>query len=106
MALGLSAGAWSAIASLASTGAGIGTGLARSSQSTAKMPSADPSSLMATGTDYAKMGKAALPGARANAAARGLGSAAPDFMANFVGQQTGEPQAGLSVLEDLRRSGG
>jgi hypothetical protein len=52
------------------------------------------------------MGKAAMPGAKSDAAARGLGGAAPDFLANFIGQQTGEPQAGLSVLEDLKKSGG
>jgi hypothetical protein len=56
--------------------------------------------------DFAALGRAAVPGAKADAAARTGGGISPDFLANLVGQQTGAPEAGLGVLDDLRRSMG
>ena len=52
----------------------------------------------------AQTAKALLPGAKADAAARAGGGISPYFLANVVGQQAGEPGAGLGILADIQKS--
>lgn len=54
--------------------------------------------------DMAQLSRKLLPGATANSAAQTGGGMSPEFMANTLGQQTGDPSGGLTILEDIRKS--
>lgn len=89
-----------AVAAVASAGTGIAGaagafgGPEAPSTAMPKMP----------GDDAAKAAKTLLPGTKANAAASGLGGAAPDFLASMVDQNTGMPGGGMDILAEIRRS--
>lgn len=85
------------VASLAATGVGAASASgAFSSEPKAPKPPAGP--------DPAQLGRQLLPGAKADAAARSGGGFSPDFLANMIGTQAGNPDAGLGVLGDIRNS--
>jgi hypothetical protein len=46
----------------------------------------------------------ALPQQKADTAAKLGGGVSPEFLANLLGDQVGDPSAGLGVLTDIRRS--
>lgn len=52
--------------------------------------------------DMSAIGRALLPGARANAAANTGGGMDPEFMNSLLQQQTGDPN--LNILGDIRKS--
>lgn len=54
--------------------------------------------------DAGAIAKGLLPGAKADAAARMGGGISPNFLANVLSEQTGAPGAGMSVLDDIRKS--
>lgn len=56
------------------------------------------------GPSPASIAKTVLPGAKADAAARAGGGISPEFLAGLVGQQSGTPGSGQSILEEIRKS--
>jgi hypothetical protein len=56
--------------------------------------------------DMTAFSKAALPGAKADAAARTGGGISPEFIAGLVGQETGQPGGGMDILEQIRKEMG
>lgn len=83
-----------ALAGLATTAATTAYGMANK-PGQPKVPTPQPQ-------DMSSVGRAMLPGSRANAAASTGGGMAPEFMQNLLQQQTGDP--GLNVLGDIRKS--
>jgi len=55
--------------------------------------------------DLNTQAKGALPGVKADSAARGLGGAAPEFLQGLVGNELGVPGQ-LNILDEIRRSTG
>ena len=64
-----------------------------------KLPTPTPGPAGTTAT-----ARAGLPGAKADAAARTGGGISPEFLANLLGQETGQPGAGLDILSEIRAS--
>jgi len=99
--MGISPAVIAAIAASVSAAGGLaGTAYSMSQsggQSAPKMPSVTPQ-------DTSQLAKGMLPGAKADTAARTGGGISPDFLANVIGQQTGEPSAGLDILGEIRKS--
>lgn len=92
--IGAIAAAVSAAGGLASTGYAISQGGGGGQPKMPTMPT----------TDTTQLAKGMLPGLKADTAARAGGGISPDFLANIVGQQTGEPGAGLDIIGEIRRS--
>ena len=86
-----------AIVGIAGTATGVGTSIASAAKGTPKAPSIPTPSVSQTA-------KALIPQTSADAAARAGGGFSPDFLANLVSEQTGQPGSGLDVLGDIRRS--
>lgn len=57
-----------------------------------------------TGVDPSQVLRGMLPGAKADAAARVGGGMSPQFEANLLGQQSGIPGGGLSILDEIKNS--
>ena len=53
-------------------------------------------------SQQAERGKAAVPGARADLAARGVSGASPEFVAGTASQQAGTPESLDEILELVR----
>jgi hypothetical protein len=83
------------IASLAGTG--MSAYQLANPPGTPQIPKAQPQ-------DQTMLARALLPGQRANAAAQVGGGISPEFLAGLVGQEGGNPQGALDILQDIRRS--
>lgn len=98
--MGISPAVIGAIAAAVSAAGGIaGTALNASNQGGSK-----PSMPAMPTQDTTQLAKSMIPGAKADAAARTGGGISPDFLAGIIGQQTGEPAAGLDIIGDIRKS--